>query len=169
MKYDHYNSFADTIRSHGILLRLIHFLNSIFTAVGFLAYPALLVYLLCSGQYISLLGCVIIPGLAFLMVSVFRKYRNAPRPYEIYPIHPLIDKEKRGESFPSRHTFSIMLIGGLWFTISPGIGIMVLICGTGLAAIRIIGGVHFLKDVVWGAIMGIGMAFLSFYFIRFFS
>ena len=161
MDYRHYNDFADKIRQHKTLLKCIHFLNILITAAGFIMYPALLVFYLRQIMTGRLLVTILVPGIAFAAVSVFRKVLNVPRPYELYPIRPLISKDKKGESFPSRHTFSIMLIAGLWFYQYPPVGIILFLCGAVLALIRVLGGVHFLKDVIWGTILGTGTAAIT--------
>ncbi|MBQ9155797.1 MAG: phosphatase PAP2 family protein [Eubacterium sp.] len=155
MNYNNYNLWADRIRSNPLIMMVIRGANYLFTGLGFAMYPLLLWLILYRYPLQKLLVYIILPGLAFFFISVYRRVRNYPRPYEVYPIKPLIAKEKRGRSFPSRHVFSIMLIGGLWLGINPAAGILVLVCGMGLAVIRVAGGVHFPGDVLWGAVLGI--------------
>lgn len=160
MNYNKYNKMADAIRKHTFLVKLIHFLNILFTAVGFLMYPLLLLKFLRERKWKRLFLNLTIPALAFFAVTIFRRKTNAKRPYQLYPIRPLIEKDKQGQSFPSRHTFSIMLIAGLWLIVCPPAGMVLLLCGAGLAAIRVIGGVHFFKDVFCGTGLGLFAAFL---------
>ncbi len=155
MNYTDYNRFADTIRSHRVLMTVIQVCNVLFTAVGFIMYPVLLIRLWLQGNKRSMALHVLIPGMTFVLLSLYREVRNAPRPYEIHPIRPLIRKGKKGRSFPSRHIFSIMLIGVLWLASSPLTACIILICGIGLAWIRVIGGIHFIKDVFLGTVLGI--------------
>lgn len=97
----------------------------------------------------------IVPAVSFFLVSVFRKYYNARRPYEIYGFMPLIPKDTKGKSFPSRHVFSIFVIGStiIWFY--PATGALVCMAGCILAVVRVVTGVHFPKDVAVGALAGI--------------
>lgn len=125
------------------------------TAFVFLAYPVLLFYLMLTGEFQKLADCTRIPAVSFLLVSVFRKIYSAPRPYEVLDIQPLIPKETKGKSFPSRHVFSIFMIGMTFFYIMKPVGIVVMIFGIAMAYIRVVGGVHFLKDVMAGALLGI--------------
>ena len=46
---------------------------------------------------------LVIAGIAFVLVSLVRKMINADRPYTKYDFVPLIEKNKTGESMPSRH------------------------------------------------------------------
>ena len=165
LNYDNYNALADKIRQHSLLCKLIHCFNKIFTGLGFVMYPLLLLWLLSQGFRRDLFFVILIPGISFVAVSFLRKRYNARRPYEVYPINPLIIRDKSGASFPSRHTFSIMLIGGLWFIYQPAVGIVILVCGAGLAVIRVIGGVHFPRDVIGGTVLGLICAFLVYVFV----
>ena len=115
-----------------------------------------------------LISFIAIPALCFLAVTIFRKVVNKKRPYEKLPIQSLIKKEKKGQSFPSRHVFSIFLIATLWFYFWKPIGIFLLIAGIFLAIVRVIGGVHFISDVCAGAFLGIiaGWISISFCFTK---
>lgn len=155
MNYADYNTFADKIRSHRILMTVIQVCNVLFTAAGFIMYPLLLIRLWLQENKRSMALHVLIPGMAFVLLSLYRGLCNAPRPYEIHPIRPLIRKDKKGRSFPSRHIFSIMLIGVLWLGSSSLAACIILLCGIGLAWIRVICGIHFIKDVFWGTVLGI--------------
>ena len=110
-----------------------------------------------------LISFIAIPALCFLAVTIFRKVVNKKRPYEKLPIQSLIKKEKKGQSFPSRHVFSIFLIATLWFYFWKPIGIFLLIAGIFLAIVRVIGGVHFISDVYAGAFLGIIAGWISNY------
>ena len=102
---------------------------------------------------------------SFVILSALRKGINAPRPYEVYETSPLIPKNTKGKSFPSRHVFSIFIIGMTFYYCCPApeLGIVILILGIFLAILRVVSGVHFIKDVVAGALLGILMAELGFY------
>ena len=93
-------------------------------AVGrVLAYAAAGVYLMAVGRKVycqekeAAVLLTVVPAVSFLLVSAFRKHYNAKRPYELYGFVPLIKKETKGKSFPSRHVFSIFVIGSsvIWF------------------------------------------------------
>ena len=80
-------------------------------------------------------------------------------------IQPLLVRRKKGQSFPSRHTFSIFMIAmALGYVWMPA-GILFLILGALLGSIRVIGGVHFPRDVIAGAAVGIGIGVLGFYIL----
>ena len=54
---------------------------------------------------------LLVPGISFGAVSLFRWAFRAPRPYEVFETTPVIKKNTKGKSFPSRHVFSIFVIG----------------------------------------------------------
>ena len=108
---------------------------------------------------------IFIPAICFLTVTIFRKVINKQRPYEKLPIQSLIKKDKKGQSFPSRHVFSIFLIATLWFCFWKPVGIFLFIAGIFLAIVRVIGGVHFISDVCAGAALGILAGWISNYIL----
>ena len=63
--------------------------------------------------------------------------------------------KKKGNSFPSRHLFSYLLISVLLWSLCPPAGILMTISGLLLAVIRVILGVHYPSDVVAGMILGV--------------
>lgn len=125
------------------------------TRAVFVSYPLLLGLLFLRRRFTELFFCVCVPGASFLGLSFFRKAFSAPRPYESLGIEPLIEKETVGKSFPSRHVFSVFVIGMTFFWICRPIGAAVGVLGLLLAYVRVAGGVHFPKDVAAGAALGI--------------
>lgn len=98
----------------------------------------------------------------------FKYTFDRQRPFEKYPdkIHP-IEKED-SPSFPSGHTAaafslatSLSITYPKWYVIAPS---AVWACGVGLA--RINQGVHYPSDVLTGAVIGTGCAFLNIYINR---
>lgn len=94
-------------------------------------------------------------GISFVGLTFFRKAVNAPRPYEVFGISPVIPKDTKGKSFPSRHVFSIFIIAVCSLFLFPAVGAALCVIGVALAALRVATGVHFLKDVLAGALVGI--------------
>ena len=161
MTSEQYNRMADGLRRHPAWIIVILWANRILTAIGFVAYPALLAWIAfilpwhMGGELIQALVIYILcPGLAFILLSLFRSMLNRPRPYEVLDITPLIPRNKAGQSFPSRHLFSMTMIAVLWFPFHPAVSVILLIISIGLAAIRVIGGVHFIRDVLAGYLIG---------------
>ena len=91
----------------------------------------------------------------FVLVSVFRYFFNAPRPYEIYDFTPIYNKKTVGKSFPSRHVFSAFIISLMILHFNVIAGVVFLALSVILAFVRVLAGVHFIKDVVAGALISI--------------
>lgn len=91
----------------------------------------------------------------FAAVTVFRYLVDAPRPYELLQIFPSAPKKKKGKSFPSRHVFSAFLIGTVALPTIPIFAAILLLLATLLAVCRVLLGIHFVRDVVAGAVLGI--------------
>lgn len=98
-------------------------------------------------------------GVSFVLVSVFRRIFNAPRPYEVFSVPPLMRKDTHGQSFPSRHVFSIFIIAAVTYWLYPLPGAILFAAGVVLAFVRVVTGVHFLRDVAAGAVCGLVMGF----------
>ena len=95
-----------------------------------------------------------VTGIPFVLVTVLRKLIDAKRPYEVLPFYEEAPKSKRGQSFPSRHVFSCILIGTTLAFYNLVVGIALVCLGAALALIRVLLGIHFIRDVVTGALAG---------------
>lgn len=96
-------------------------------------------------------------GISFGLVTVFRRIFNAPRPYEVFSVPPLMRKDTHGQSFPSRHVFSVFIIAAVTSWLYPLPGAVLFAAGAVLAFVRVVTGVHFLRDVLAGALCGLVM------------
>lgn len=162
MTREQYEKLSKPFRNHEMERNVILTMDKILTVLIFAAYPVLLVWLWYEMPIKELLKCIFVPGVSFLLVSAFRALYSAPRPYEKLDIQPLIPKETKGKSFPSRHVFSTFMIGMTFFYVYKPLGIGIGIIGLLMGFIRVAGGVHFPKDVAAGAIIGILCGMLYF-------
>lgn len=146
-----------------LLTRVLHSVNTILTYAVFLLYPLLLVWV-WKNQSDLLFKAIIIPFNSFIILSVFRYYINRKRPYEAYGVPSAIHKSTTGKSFPSRHVFSAFVIAMTFIYVGPSpiIGIILLLIGTILGALRVILGVHYFSDVIVGAFVGILTGFVGY-------
>lgn len=142
--------------------KLINLLNRLITYSVYTIYPVVLIALIWTRDDRAW-RVLLAPAISFILVSVFRNLVNAPRPYEVNNTVPLINKDTKGKSFPSRHVFSVFVVASTLYFISLPLGIILLLAGVLLAILRVIGGVHFPKDVIAGAIIGIISGILGFY------
>ncbi len=108
---------------------------------------------------------LLVPAISFVLVSVVRARINAPRPYESFDIDPLIKKDTRGKSFPSRHLFSAAIIACTLWWLSPIWGALAFIACIVVAFCRIVGGVHFPRDIAGAFVFAFACAFVGFILI----
>jgi membrane-associated phospholipid phosphatase len=151
-----YQNISSRLTSHPPLLFLLRSFNRLMTVTIPLVYLALLVttYLqLGLSQQVGIY--LFIPASGFVILSLFRKKINHPRPYETWDIRPLLDKDSSGQSMPSRHVFSATIISMAYFHAWTLIGMILLICSGVLALVRVLGGVHYPKDVLVGYVCGL--------------
>ncbi|MDO5784575.1 MAG: phosphatase PAP2 family protein [Eubacteriales bacterium] len=153
MTVQDYENWTSALRRHPQLTHTLLFLNKILTRLIYVLYPLLLVYLALQRDS-RLLRVLLVPAVSFVLLSLFRSYVNAPRPYEALEIQPLIHKSTKGHSFPSRHVFSVAAIAWAYGYIVPWAGIVLTVLAVLMAYIRVLGGVHFPRDVIAGLLVG---------------
>ncbi len=157
-----YGKISAFFRAKPIRMTLLRIIYKAAPLAAAFMYIAMLLYCFISGNYIKLLKCIVIPAAAFFLVTVMRKILNTERPYTRYKINPLIHKDKKGESFPSRHTLSAVLITMTGFYVWPPLGLILSVLSVLLGASRIIAGVHFPGDVLAAVLIGAAAGALLF-------
>lgn len=155
MTKEQYEKISAPYRTNPKGMRFIQWADRVMTCVIYMAYPMLLCILFYEKNWVECIKCIVIPAVSFVAVSLFRQIYSAPRPYELLDIQPLIHKDTIGRSFPSRHVFSVFMIGMTYLYIYPSVGILAGIIGVLMGYVRVVGGVHFPKDVFAGAVIGI--------------
>lgn len=149
-----YNKMAAVLRQHPVALTTLRLSNKFVVMIMYLSYIAILLWVGLKEPR-QLWKFIIIPGISFILLSIGRNIINAPRPYERWQITPLIVRHKKGDSMPSRHVFSAALIAMCALRLNIGIGICLLVLTVVAAVTRVIGGVHFPKDVLMGMLCGV--------------
>ena len=139
----------------------LKFVNKLLTATGFAAYPLLLILLFISSPE-KLFAAIVVPASGFILLTLIRRKINRPRPYVALDIQPIIHKDKKGNSMPSRHVFSMTVIAASWYILSPVICSLLMVFSVLLALIRVIGGIHYPSDVIAGAVCAIMWAAVGF-------
>lgn len=148
-----YEQWAAPLRGRPGVVRALNIVNHGIVVVFYAAYALLLGWACVSDPW-KLAPLVGVTAVGFAAVSFFRKRFNAPRPYECCAIAPLIARDGAGKSFPSRHAFSAFAIAASWFAASAAVAVVLLVAAVVLAVCRVLGGVHFPRDVVVGALIG---------------
>lgn len=104
----------------------------------------------------KLMRFVLVPAADFVFVSCFRKILNHPRPYDELDYIPLLPYTSgKGLSFPSRHTSSAIIISAAFWYLSPLLGIITAVPAIFVAVSRIVGGMHYPKDVFAAVIVSL--------------
>ena len=123
-------------------------------AVGVLAFAGILIFSFLNQSLAYCAKLAFSAAIPFVIVTVARKMINAPRPYELYDFYEKKPKDKAGQSFPSRHVFSAFVIATLSALVSLPLAIALAVLGISLAVSRVLLGMHFIRDVVAGALIG---------------
>ena len=155
-RYNHtYQQLTGRIRESGAACLALRAVSKAATGVVYAAYPLLLVLLAVTGRWGQLVRTTLVPGISFCLLTLVRARINRPRPYETWRIDPLIHKETRGNSMPSRHVFSTAVIAMAWIPVSLPAGILLLLVAVLESVIRVLGGVHYPSDVAAGYLIGV--------------
>lgn len=149
-----YQAITAPFRRRPWLCRALRISNR---ATTLCVYGIYLIYLLVLLVHRSanLLPAILVPGVGFVLLSLYRDRVNAPRPYEVLDITPIIHKDTKGHSFPSRHVFSVFVIAATLGYQHPPLGALLGVIGLLISVNRVLGGVHFPKDVLVGMALGI--------------
>ena len=160
-----YGHMAANIKNKPFLLSLLRTFNRFMTVVMPIVYLTMLATTyLQQGLGKQVLIYVFIPASGFVILSFLRKKINAPRPYEEWDIKPLLDRDSPGQSMPSRHVFSATIISMACLHASLIMGMICLTLSAFLGLVRVLGGVHFPKDVLVGYICGLVWGVIFFLF-----
>ena len=160
-----YGHVASNIKNKPFLLRSLRVFNRFMTVVMPIVYIALLATTYFQeGLGRQILIYVFIPASGFVILSFLRKKINAPRPYEVWEIVPLLDRDSPGQSMPSRHVFSATIISMACIHASLSVGVILLVLSVFLGLVRVLGGVHYPKDVLVGYICGLVWGVIFFLF-----
>ena len=167
MKKETYIKMTQPFRDNPDMAKGLQIANKMCTGVMYLAYPVLLVYLFFFGKYSSYFSfwkALLVPAISFVLLSVGRALINRPRPYEAFEIPPVIPKDTKGNSFPSRHVFSATMIAMTFLLMSPWswLGLVFLVVSVLLAVVRVVSGVHYISDVVAGIIVAVIAAIVGY-------
>lgn len=160
--YDH---IAGKIKNNPLFLRLLRAFNRFMTVVMPIVYLTLLATTyLQEGLGKQVWIYLFVPASGFVILTLLRKKINAPRPYEVWEIVPLLDRDSPGQSMPSRHVFSATIISMAYLHATLSVGLILLLLSVFLGLVRVLGGVHYPKDVLVGYACGLVWGVLFFLF-----
>lgn len=163
MTKEKYIKMTRPFRENLGLARGLHIANKLCTGIMYVSYPLLLIYLFRTKNE-GLFRAFFVPAVSFVLLSVFRHVVNRPRPYETFGVPPVIPKDTKGKSFPSRHVFSAALIAMTFLLMSPWIwlGGVFLCVVFMLAVVRVVSGVHYISDVIAGIVAAVAATVIGY-------
>ena len=148
---DWYKQISASFRGEASIAAINMFDRMLVFAIA-IAYAVMLIILIASAD-LRFIKAILVPAVTFGLVTYIRARIDAPRPYDLYDIDPIVVKHTHGLSFPSRHVASAMIIACALAWIHLDWGVLGFIaCGV-VSFTRIVGGVHFPKDVAAGIII----------------
>ena len=135
MTAEQYKPIYHWFNTHPAVKRLVVFLDRWLPLVPFVCYPVLLCLLnvrlsrlfLTQKQaaldfMVLIARSVFVPGLVFWGGPLLRSRLHFTSPYEQPGFTPLVAKESRGHSMPSRHALSAAVLAAVWLYFYPAAG-----------------------------------------------
>lgn len=143
--------------------RCFRLLFRLLPIVAAVAYLSCAVFLFWKGHPVAI-RFLAVPALTFLVVTLLRQWLNFPRPYDQLEYTPFLSaKPGKGKSFPSRHTASAAAIALAFCQLSPALGGGFWVLAATVAVSRVVGGAHYVRDVLVGFFLP--FLFLPLYFL----
>ena len=160
MNEQRYKNIMEWFSHHKRITKVLIITEKMSELLVYVIYSLFLLFLvLKQNEYLwnSALTC----GIPFVLVSVLRKKINAKRPYEVYNIPAVMKKDKKGCSMPSRHVFSASIISVSIYFMYPTLALICAGLTIIIATLRVLLGVHFIRDVLVGLAIGIVLGLLG--------
>ncbi|MBQ6152850.1 MAG: phosphatase PAP2 family protein [Ruminococcus sp.] len=161
-QYRELSAFFSQTKKRSTTMKSLH---DILPLLMLIFYPMEAIYLMITEGIGSeiFLRFTLIPLGTFLLITAVRAIINARRPYEKYNYTPVVNKTTKGKSFPSRHTVSAFIIAMAFLYVNTSIGVIMLVIASIIGITRVLCGVHFIRDVVSGAAIGVIIGILGFF------
>ena len=165
MNGEQYRSLSEHFSETKARSTTIKALHDVLPFLMYIFYPLQLVILAVNNGLGSevFLRFALIPLGTLIFVTVARALINAQRPYEKYDYTPAVQKSTKGKSFPSRHTASAFIIAMAFMYLDVKLGVIMMVVATIIGIVRVLAGVHFIRDVIGGAALGIVIGALGFF------
>ena len=152
--------------AHPRLLAVLNGAQLPLTALVAVAYLYYVVLTVIFSDIPGIITALVVSGVPFVVVSLIRSRMGGKRPYEVYELSSLgirLPGHGGGRSFPSRHAFSAAMIGVLLLPDMLYIGIATLALWLLISVSRVLLGIHFIRDTVAGAVIGVASGILGMY------
>lgn len=167
MKEEQYKFVTEYFTATKSRNNTIKALHDVLPIIMIVFYPLQLLYLIADlgVKNITFMKFFIVPLAVLVGVTLMRLIFNAKRPYEVYDYTPVVVKNTKGKSFPSRHTACAFIIAMAFMYLNVSLGIVMTLIACGVGITRIATGVHFVRDVIGGALIGILVGVFCFFLI----
>jgi len=131
---------------------------------GWLWYAMGLAILLFGGEnrFAATGAAFVAAVLSILLFIWLKRFAARPRPCQIEPHCWATLLPPDQFSFPSGHTMTAFAVATPLLLFYPTLTIGLLFCALSIAASRILLGMHFLSDVLAGALIGTGLGYLGY-------
>ena len=165
MKGENYKTMSAYFSETKARNQTIKALHDVLPLVMYIFYPVQMIALAINNGIGSevFLRFTLIPLCTLILVTVIRALINAKRPYEVYDYTPAVHKDTKGKSFPSRHTVCAFIIAMAFLYVNFSVGVIMLVIAAIIGVTRVLAGVHFIRDVISGAAIGILIGVLGFF------
>lgn len=100
----------------------------------------------------------------FGVTEVTRLFYQRPRPFLTLPVHQLLTND--AWSFPSGHATFFFALATAVYLYHKKWGVFFFIAATLMGMGRVIAGIHYPSDILGGALIGVGVAYATFYIVR---
>ncbi|MDD3571007.1 MAG: phosphatase PAP2 family protein [Lachnospiraceae bacterium] len=164
MSKNHYIvNLINYINKKNSLKRAVLFLDTYAPKVITWIFYFTLAYLAIKPD-IKIVWVALIPWITFFSVTIIRNCLNLKRPFEELNFNSLLP-HSAGRGCPSRHASSSVIIAIAVYYVHPTLGIITGLLSLVICCTRVLTGVHYPRDVIWGAIIGVVFGFLGFFVI----
>lgn len=160
---ERYDKISSWFRENENRMKILNILYKGLPLVTMAEYAILVLFVIFQGKTEDIIRVIVVPLITFVICTVARKIVNEKRPYEAMDIIPLIKKDKKGQSFPSRHVLSATIIAMTSMYVNVLLGITMMLVSIAIAIVRPVAGVHYIRDVIGGLIIGIVCGLIGFY------
>ena len=127
-----------------------------------------LAILLFGGEeQIAALGSAGVAAAASVLLFIWlKRWTGRPRPCQIEPHCWATLLPPDHFSFPSGHTMTAFAVAVPLSMFYPALAVILLFCALSIAMSRILLGMHFLSDVVAGALIGTGLGYVAYFGVQ---
>lgn len=155
MNKERYMKNKEWFANHKTAKSILSFLYKFLPLIMVFTVPALIIIKGFMGIDQDFLRMIYVPACVLAEITILRKIIKKPRPYEDYETEPVINRDGKGQSMPSRHTASAFIIAMCAIPVSLPLTIVLLVISLIISLTRIFAGVHYISDVIAGALISI--------------